>query len=113
MNVSEDGLTQTATDQHFGETTEDGRHPADRIADFLEEHGWIQKQFKTDDGYCVGGAAIELLGFWGYFKEDSYNQVRDRVQAYYPNRTINSLAAWNDTPGLTKEEVLKALRGQK
>lgn len=75
-----------------------------RAADYIEEHGWCQgESVKPDGSVCIYGAL--------------YAVTRDDVAASYDadialrHRLKTLPEYWNDAPGRTKAEVLKAMRG--
>ncbi len=69
-------------------------------ADYIERNGWCQRSFRHGDRRCVAGAIKEVAGV--YATPLLYLQARLGVQ---------SITGWNDEPGRTTEEVLRALRG--
>lgn len=88
-------------------------------ADILDTTGWCQNRGYHDGKRCVssaiGAAAIELTSGerWADFQGMAYtvmlHTVRDAHKAVY-RVTGDELAAWNDTPGRTVEEVVATLR---
>jgi hypothetical protein len=72
-------------------------------ADYLETYGWIQGAAGSNGGpACVIGA----LAFCGPDEFQCFGDATERLRSYLGCY----IAAWNDTPGRTKEEVVRALR---
>ena len=83
-----------------------------KAADIIEEKGWIQGDFETEDGVCVN-RAITLVTWSDRGRPmdiELSDQVRRALREYLSSAPL-SLYKWNDKPGRTKEEVLAALRG--
>ena len=83
-------------------------------ADLLEsgEWGWCQKQARSGDDLCMLGAVAIATGHVlaeNHQYLDIYEaRYRDALHAL--DRVGPRKAAWNDTPGRTKEEVVAKLR---
>ena len=70
-------------------------------ADLIERDGWVQGSPRTSEGRCMNMALQEVAGKQVYWQAKRY--VEDVVG-------FRATAAWNDTPGRTKTEVVAALR---
>lgn len=84
-------------------------------ADYIEEHGWFQGNYCSDDGrVCMLGAiAAVTCGLAppgvapAYLADESYCQAREFLE----DILFRSAAAYNDDEGRTQAEVLAVLRG--
>lgn len=75
-------------------------------AELIEDKGWIQQAPVSPLGYCVTGA-IDQASHGLARRGDIVSDARSKLWYVINN---NSITAWNDTPGRTKEEVLAKLR---
>ena len=74
------------------------------MARLLRVDGWCQGALVDDEGRrCLAGALLTATADLSDAMED---QVRVCVEEALPRGTI---AAWNDTPGRTVEEVLEVI----
>jgi hypothetical protein len=93
----------------------DAKEYLNAVADHIEKWGWIQGAFYLDtiDGAAWTQSPCCLLGGMDAVRSLEWvSQVtRDEAQLKLRRelKTI-SLAAWNDAPGRTKEEVIAVLR---
>lgn len=70
----------------------------------IVNHGWCQKRFCDDQGrMCVAGALIR-----GRVGATDYVYMMSRGFFAKATYTFYDITRWNDAPGRTKEEVLKA-----
>lgn len=78
----------------------------------IENYGWTQGDFESDDGYCIMGAALRARAiFQEIFPEAPQTVDEAAAEALQKIRAVtDSLVKFNDTPGRKKEEVLNALR---
>lgn len=83
-------------------------HPALLIADYLEEHGWVQGHFEDFGGgaCCISGAGRKIFGDDVY-----YGNIYPRVRQLLSMGVHMSVSEWNDAEGRTYEEVITVLRG--
>ena len=92
--------------QTYSTVTEDP-HPADRIADFLEENGWVRYSFhRKDVGYCTVGAGQAIYGIFNPGMKE-YEALKERLGL----GPCHAVSVWNDTQP-DKATVLRKLRGQ-
>lgn len=71
-------------------------------ADLIEKRGWIQGEFRSDDGrYCAMGAIQEI---------DCPSQEKWIAMARVTQTLRMDLVAWNDHRSRTKEQVVTKLR---
>jgi hypothetical protein len=76
----------------------------DRTADLIEETGWIQDQFGSENlGYCLAGALRRVAPASEYY--DARDEIHKRIGTEH-------VTIWNDAPERTKEDVIAMLRGQ-
>ena len=110
-------MSNTTSDTPELTVTEE-KHPAEQIADFIEQYGWTRGGFGSyERGFCISGAGSEIFGNKWFDQPDPYQQVVARIKDTHPDKGPemdwwHSLSVWNDVPGRTKEEVIRALRGQ-
>ena len=72
-----------------------------RAADLIEERGWCQGKFGTDDRLCILGAIFAAEREWHRsIGLDALRMVIGR----------DVIVPWNDQEGRTQEEVVSALR---
>jgi hypothetical protein len=79
----------------------------------IEEHGWCQDVAVDAEGrHCALGAVAEITGYEIGSPEyrSSFREARIALEMYLGVPTIGSVS-WNDEPGRTEGEVLRALRG--
>lgn len=74
------------------------------VADLIREHGWIQGKFHNSSGYCVLGAIHASYASDSLLEVVCKSLIRERIGDEY-----SSIAAWNDAPNRTIEEVLDVL----
>lgn len=88
------------------------------IANYIEEHGWIQhKNYNFKGECCLNGAYTRVMASkLGYLttkllSEDKvrYEIIR-KIQLTHPE--INGLVTFNDMRTTTKEDVLTMLRSE-
>lgn len=72
-------------------------------AKVIEKYGWHQNDYGNESqGFCAIGALS---------KAGPLADIDTAIRALQKHVRRLSIADWNDKPGRTKEEVLKALRG--
>lgn len=77
-----------------------------RAADLIRRHGWVQrKDGSRGSGFCLVGALVYVHSFGGGDVE-TYHEAFDALSRVVGTRNI---AAWNDTEGRSREDVLTAL----
>jgi hypothetical protein len=75
-----------------------------KAADIIEEHGWCQYSTRKADGsVCLYGAIRRTAPHLA--------ANGDAGRLLHRHLGINNYVEWNDVPGRTQAEVLKALRG--
>jgi hypothetical protein len=82
-----------------------------KAADYIEKHGWCQKEaFSPDGRACMLGGIYAACG--GEFREaglidtpPNYDKAVERIVKFAPE-----LGGWNDQPHRTKNEVVAVLR---
>lgn len=74
-------------------------------ATLLEEKGWIQGNFRSDEGYCLMGGLSEI-----YYQNKFNGLVYDGAYDVLRTKTDMRPTGWNDVPNRTKGEVLTLLR---
>lgn len=80
-------------------------------ADYIEEHGWCQGQVRDSFGrVCITGALgySHLDSDLGPLHLDS--EVREAAYMLLNKEVGIYIAAWNDAPGRTQDEVVTKLR---
>lgn len=77
---------------------------------FIEEHGWVQHQYRGRNGErCMSSAVIEVTG--GMNNEVLYHATCRLVDKYLFRTTdTGSMVGYNDAFGRTAAEVISALR---
>lgn len=77
------------------------------VADFFDEHDWIQG-FLSDGkgGYCLLGACREVLGA-GHVTDGHYGEIYQPLKDLtgYLRHYLGEVSAWNDAEGRTVTEV--------
>jgi hypothetical protein len=88
-----------------------------RAAMWIEEHGWIQGTMEKRQMACTLGAlslaAHEIEVLTGVIIDAEVRLKRRLPEPYSSDSHDGSLcavAAWNDAPGRTKDEVIAKLR---
>lgn len=69
-------------------------------AAYLDEHGWVQDRYKTEDGKVCVGRALDQTG-----------TTAGAWCAFYKFTGTGGITAWNDHDGRTLDEVKAALLG--
>lgn len=81
-------------------------------ARYIETHGWVQGELGTCDGpVCAMGALHYLPGVMPENQVEAWGRLMTYLKL--SNEIVNQLhpiAAWNDAPERTKDEVVAALR---
>lgn len=79
----------------------------DRAAHIIEQRGWIQGDSEDCNGVCLTHALLLATDASSL----RYNIVRAPLNTALGLPHLgSSLMLWNDAPGRTKDEVIKALR---
>lgn len=76
----------------------------DKVADYIEHHGWRQGENDPQPGRVV------LLGAIGY--ACTSDEEAATVRVYLEEELEHDLDDWNDAVGRTKEDVVAMLRSE-
>jgi hypothetical protein len=76
-----------------------------KAAEYIKEHGWCQNSYSSGSGaVCIAGA-LNRIGY------RSIASAQDISSTLHRHIGVDNYIAWQDTPGRTQAEVLKAMRG--
>src|SRR5260221_14376056 len=73
------------------------------VANYIEEHGWVQGGYDHGEAVCILGA-YKKLGL-GHFHVST-----KRIYSFIKSNGQYGIVDYNDTPGRTKEEVITMLK---
>lgn len=78
----------------------------------IQKRGWVQGEYKSRAGaYCLVGALETVCGrFTLDFEHKTFTTASTRLLEVVGDF---DLVGWNDAPGRTKKQVLKALKKAK
>lgn len=97
----------TINNELYSEKYHEHAEHANRAADYIEENGWCQNNWRTQEGkVCLFGAirlTAETL--------ELYSPLENFLTEVLASETFSG-PAWNDYKGRTKEEVVGLLRGK-
>lgn len=112
-------LTPPPADKEI--SCEDVAAALDAAREAIEQRGWVQGALSSPDGVCALGALhagrlrwSESVEFQRYLEQEY--ATRAALQRYLEqagrlvNPQLNSIAAWNDDPARTREDVLLAFK---
>lgn len=76
-----------------------------KARDIIEDKGWVQERWQDEEGRVCVTEAIWQAHRTGY-SAAAFMNAKDKLR-----ETIGQfgLMEWNDSPGMTEEEVLNAL----
>jgi hypothetical protein len=87
------------------------RHQAKQVlldaARYIETHGWCQGALQHKGRVCIFGA-INAAG--GHSDMAASRTVVEMLRRATHTPAWSNIAAWNDTPGRTKAQVIAALK---
>lgn len=82
------------------------------VKEVFQKYGWIQNNYgSVDRGFCLVGAIDHVratTGRFGLVPETLKYRLARRV-GHVGDETNHAIIRWNDTPGRTKEHVLRLL----
>lgn len=88
-------------------------------AAYIEQHGWIQGRAMNRNGeVCMVGAVGAVVGCevfafgWWANGRDQEQEMTAAIELLNQRLGTDAVAEFNDAPGRTKDEVLRALRGE-
>lgn len=84
-----------------------------KAADYLETHEWLQhKMWDDKGGACLLGAMETIYSDYGVssYTDPAWDEFKLAYRQLYQVIGTDMVACWNDQPGRTKEQVVKALR---
>lgn len=79
-------------------------------ANILEHSGWCQYAMQDEKGRLCMLGAIKMAMYMKNVSGEYYQRSVIRVMQHIGGKTRYRIPEWNDEPGRTKAEVVKALR---
>ena len=79
-------------------------------ADYIEQHGWIQHNAEDSRGQVCALGAIGRAAYAPGVPENERWDLYDEASDVMVDHLGRQIIEWNDTPGQTAEEVVRAMR---